>query len=139
MKKSEQPIEKIVEVPRDEHHDLEKEARETQQASVEERIACWEQLLNDSADRQDAMKRDHATLKEQTNELEGKQHSEATREHSEATREAAAREADSAEVRETFGGETLARRSSTALCRISPRRRKQNGCRSKQSTVTNTK
>ena len=74
MKKSAQPIDNIVEVPRDEHHDLEKEARETQQASVEERIACWEQLLNDSVDRQDAMKRDHATLKEQTNELEGKQH-----------------------------------------------------------------
>ena len=107
MKKSAQPIDNIVEVPRDEHHDLEKEARETQQASVEERIACWEQLLNDSADRQDAMKRDHATLKEQTNELEGKQHSEATREHSEATREAAAREADSAEVRDTFGGDTI--------------------------------
>merc|ERR1719160_548095 len=87
------------------HLKLEKGARATHHASMEERVASLEQLLNDSADlhealkgSHDGLKEHHATIGEQLETLKG-----------ELTRERGTREADIFELREILGGEKLAR------------------------------
>merc|ERR1719311_2044389 len=101
------------------HLELEKQARATHHATMEERVAYLERTLNDSADRHAAMEEGHSSLGQQLQEI-ADHHSHSKNHHAtiaeqldaivqQLQTEISTREADIYELRELVGGETLAR------------------------------